>query len=507
MHFRHSIVFVAVIAAALAIVVTDATPVLRMVHLMHRHGARTPIVLENTERFCGINPCGELVEEGRAMLMSLGATLQQRYSGFLPAQYDPLTILSRSTYIDRTLQSAMGMLWGLFPNASNFFPVVRSRPLDEDTLLVPNNAWPAWLVHTHTPSFLSAVSAAISAEAANLGITSAVMTQIGIETSQPSLCPDYPMYCLLVAWDVAAYVNAIGTLPTYPTLRTYYNQMRRLQEVYNLAQYAYNASREYDIGMGSQGYIMAKSIIAGFNSSAGGALRERLVHWSAHDTSLMPLYITMGLRTIPPATTSAWEGFVPDFAETALFEAYEDDVTGAVTVRAQVGTPEQTPGAHPYTFRPLPMTCIDATGASYTVTSGAGCPLEDWNRFIETTAPRAPGGGVCYFDPADQEELCGDASAAPQDDNCVMFRRVCPETACAATTVPSLVDPASGYTCVASAPAAPLTNAPTPAAPVEAGVARSVVIGVGAGLGVGCLLFLVIGYVIGSRKPDRKSVV
>ncbi|CBZ39109.1 tartrate-sensitive acid phosphatase acp-3.2, putative [Leishmania donovani] len=65
-----------VLAAALlvaAAVSVDARLVVRMVQVVHRHGARSALINDNTTEICGtLYPCGELTGEGVEMVRAIG---------------------------------------------------------------------------------------------------------------------------------------------------------------------------------------------------------------------------------------------------------------------------------------------------------------------------------------------------------------------------------------------------------------------------------------------------
>ena len=77
------------------------------------------------------------------MLRKLGEFIRSRYSTsgpqgpyFASANYDPQFTYTRSTDVQRTLQSADGLLWGIYPNASTFFPAISTVDPNTDVLLI-----------------------------------------------------------------------------------------------------------------------------------------------------------------------------------------------------------------------------------------------------------------------------------------------------------------------------------------------------------------------------------
>ena len=89
-------------------------------HIHFRHGARSPIHLTDYKDIFGNNWSfpGELTPIGKRMEFILGVYLQDRYSSFLPKEYDPREIYIISSDLNRTLQSAYSVLSGLYPNGT-----------------------------------------------------------------------------------------------------------------------------------------------------------------------------------------------------------------------------------------------------------------------------------------------------------------------------------------------------------------------------------------------------
>eukprot|EP01017_Pseudomicrothorax_dubius_P047422 TRINITY_DN8524_c0_g1_i2.p1 TRINITY_DN8524_c0_g1~~TRINITY_DN8524_c0_g1_i2.p1 ORF type:complete len:367 (+),score=62.42 TRINITY_DN8524_c0_g1_i2:34-1134(+) len=114
MKARSSLVF-----ATLLLLVLNIYPTLgelKLVIQFNRHGARGPIYdLPDREYW---NQFGQLTPVGMRQLYLLGAQLRQRYiidQKFLPEKYNPDVIFVRSTAVNRTIMSAMSLLYGLYP--------------------------------------------------------------------------------------------------------------------------------------------------------------------------------------------------------------------------------------------------------------------------------------------------------------------------------------------------------------------------------------------------------
>lgn len=120
---------------------------LEQVHLLFRHGDRTPIAAYPNDPWKDYpwpGGWGQLTKRGINRHFQLGVWLRQRYEGFLSTEYSREEIVIRSTDTDRTLMSALSNLAGLFPPDVNqtwspslaWQPIpVHTVPQEEDYLL------------------------------------------------------------------------------------------------------------------------------------------------------------------------------------------------------------------------------------------------------------------------------------------------------------------------------------------------------------------------------------
>lgn len=120
---------------------------LQQVHLLFRHGDRTPISAFPTDPnrdYPWPGGWGQLTVRGMQRHFQLGQWLRQRYEGFLSEKYDRAEIVVRSTDTDRTLMSALSNLAGLYPPHAEqtwnpdlaWQPIpVHTVPQEEDYLL------------------------------------------------------------------------------------------------------------------------------------------------------------------------------------------------------------------------------------------------------------------------------------------------------------------------------------------------------------------------------------
>ena len=91
--------------------------------VLHRHGIRTPCTEwpgdQSNAKFANVEPgLGQLTPAGATEVKRVGAQLRQRYvatHGLLSGNYVSSEWYSRSTHVDRTLQSANALLQGVYP--------------------------------------------------------------------------------------------------------------------------------------------------------------------------------------------------------------------------------------------------------------------------------------------------------------------------------------------------------------------------------------------------------
>eukprot|EP00759_Apiculatamorpha_spiralis_P037834 PhF_6_TR37496/c0_g2_i3/m.55345 len=102
--------------------------------IVHRHGIRTgsKVTMSSDKQTVSfsctpLDSCA-LTPRGKAMLRGLGQYLNTTYRSILPAKYDKSIIRTRSSALDRTIQSAEAMLDGLYPDDPTAAPVVMMYP-------------------------------------------------------------------------------------------------------------------------------------------------------------------------------------------------------------------------------------------------------------------------------------------------------------------------------------------------------------------------------------------
>jgi hypothetical protein len=425
-----------VVSVATATVATATFDTVQ-VQVMHRHGARAAIVADNMTLVCGeAKYCGELNEAGRNMLVNVGAWIRNQFGTALglPAAYSQYHSYSRSTDLDRTMQSAVGLLHGLYPDNASFFPVVNTVFFDTDELLLIDAQ-----MSYHIPVAINDAPAfALPASFFEL-FTPAELNAMGRETYQHALCSlpafDQAAYqqCVFRVQDIAASWNAEGRLSATatPTVLAKYANLSVARRDYNTQLYIYDASNEDQRNRGSTGYNLASRIVNQMYAAAGllGAAAvpyQTLMEWSAHDTTYMPLASAIGFNTP--------EYMLPLFGEAFVMELSRDSTAANPNasnfyVRIWGGHPSQSPGPHDVDMQELTVNGLDAQNKPVAGSGATPVSLDDFARLVNSTAPQSPAGD-CYLSKKVIKKIHCDTIHVPDDANCILWRQRCPRFSC-----------------------------------------------------------------------------
>ena len=419
--------------------------------VVHRHGARTPIVSVNTTAICKPHgKCGSLTSNDKDMLYHLGRYLRENYNTTITpySYYDPEgSIVSRSTDTPRTIQSATEMIKGLFAHLiktdvnhetnpspledSLLDPVVSTVPLDRDDLL---------LVWTGLPSLVLMQAvwnndffATMQNQTLKL-LSLAKLRQLGAEVGPSEECDlqAHPQTfnafnCALDLQDFWNCNRAEGFAASYPLLAKYGpGVLTQVLEEYNswsewiFDDNKYNGNFIRDAG--TLGFQLATKIINDAKQPTEGS--PSVFHYSGHDTTLMPLWQTLGNLTL----------LNPGFGAAMIFEVYSGEANKTI-IKAKIGEPGQLPDDHTYRFDEYQMLCtrMESVGGAVTYTS-ASCPLEDFERFIQGRGPTSVL-GKCFANASMLAAVqCTPEERGPLKKKltqaCKVFRQACPITAC-----------------------------------------------------------------------------
>ncbi|CAJ1038036.1 putative membrane-bound acid phosphatase 2 [Leishmania braziliensis MHOM/BR/75/M2904] len=420
-----------------AVAAEDILKVLQ-VQVLHRHGARAGLPRENTTKICTESPCGYLSWAGVEMLLKVGGFLRSRYNSdpsvvsspmFESPNYNLDVAYSRSTDVLRTLQSAEAFLRGFFPNMDSLYAAIHTVPESADVLLNSNTQ--PWLkfFYSNNKRLLREVCNPRTDE---LFPDWREITKIGAEIYQEGFCSDYETRsdCARTLFDIGAAKKAVGELSQYPLLEANFEKLKSITTVLFDYEYHYNHSDPLMFKQGGRGQPFAQQMVTNMEGVMAGSNTYRLMHYSAHDTSLGPVWGTLGDRTP--------DGMMPPFAQVLVAELLQNTTTGAHYVRILRGCPGQSPDTK-FDFAwnsEWQMQCMDALGIAYKAKENI-CPFADFKRFVKWSEP-ADVRGYCYLDQASidiancpsETVVYGTPSSVLVPSTCQFYRSACPQFAC-----------------------------------------------------------------------------
>lgn len=419
---------------------TTAYAALVKLAIMHRHGARSGSSLVDGQVICAYPYC-QLTSRGIDQLRTVGRYINMTYGSQLglPPQYNVSYITSVSTAVPRVVVSAEAFIMGVY-DGQEPLPFIQFDPDNVDTMMSQWNSVPSFILQNRYNVSLAYVNP----------ITLATMSSEDIEyianylgLYDQCVVQNSPYTCVAIVADNYA-SNYTNGLPVDPRLTLLYPTLRQLVARFVNFMMGYQPlapNNTWSREVGSLGYQWAQDMIGFFNTPPSANSITVLKHYAAHDWSLSALYGAVGHVTEANAGDAAT---VPQFGQTVVFELHSDG-GGAPYIVPKMGYPTEEPNV-PITFglSPMAILCAAADGSVYNGTNG--CPLEDFSRFVASTAPQAPN-GQCYYTPEMMAEAqCLDSAMPPMGSSCLFYRQACPLTPCALSEG-SLADPRFGYGC------------------------------------------------------------
>lgn len=434
-------VAVALIAATSPLTATEAAVErkIRLVQVLHRHGARAGQPTYNQTELCTEAPCGYLSEAGLTMLQRVGAFLRARYNTdatvvdepmFPSEDYDLDAVYSRSTDVLRTLQSAEAFLRGFFPNQDTLFPAIHTQPESFDMLLNSNAVpWLRYFYRYNTPLLNKIGNPPCDelfpdwTELTAIGASAFSEARCGTQSNRSS--------CAREMFDLAAAKLASGQISSFPLLLANYEKLQTITRAVFDYEYHFDKSEDLHLRQGGRGQPFVQELLTNIANTIAKENTFPMMHYSAHDTTLAPVWGTLADRTD--------NGMLPLFAQALVCELLEDAADGSFHVRLLRGHPGQSPDTN-FEFvwdDTWAMRCVDSLGVMYTATDNT-CPLADFERLVKWSEP-ADLRGLCYLDEEsvamrDCPEWTATAGAASDGPElpaaCVFYRSHCPEFAC-----------------------------------------------------------------------------
>nr|CCC95847.1 unnamed protein product [Trypanosoma congolense IL3000] len=426
LYWFHDIVSLCFIFLQMNVCAVQSTLELKVVQLVHRHGARSPIVSYNQSTICGNVPCGHLNSAGLSMLINAGKFLRAHYTegpygSFFPSESYNLSVsYTESTDVLRTIQSAEALLSGLFPNKTLFFPAVHTAS-DEASVLSRGFSAP------YTRAFLKLDTEwwrRVCNPRADTILGYKTLLSISREVFSEGFCanPLKICECAQGLYDIGAAMNASGRIVDYPLLQKYLKQLREVEVFVTRMWFRYNASDKTHVNMGSLGQDLAQQILSNAKSYMSGSSSFKLYHYSGHDTTIAPLASTLG--DFAPTALS------PPFGQLYAFELLHNPDTDEYSMRVRRGAPGQAPESnYLFSWDNYRLKCMEKSNKVYYAADNT-CPFSDFERFVNSTKPRSPA-GLCYLSGRHRKLFdCPGSMRKPSNKDCKMLRRACPASAC-----------------------------------------------------------------------------
>ncbi|CAD2214396.1 Histidine phosphatase superfamily (branch 2), putative [Angomonas deanei] len=419
--------------------------VLELAQAVHRHGARSPVVDHNITEICGFEfPCGFLNREGQQQTVQVGHFLRHRYTAdetvvdpthpFLPDELYNLTVAySRSSNVPRTLQSAEGVLRGLFPNMTHYYPAILAETTTTDLLLRADNLAAIYADTNFAKEELKEVCNPVADAEFPDGT---LLNQIAAEVHSDEFCsnPKKRVSCAKKLCDIGRCYQTTGRLAEdgYPLLREHLPELCTVAACVNRFKSSFNASNPVHVLQGSRGQVLVQEILHNARQKMKGKNTYKFMDYSTHDSTLRPLAGTLG--------DNSDLAMMPTFATTYVFEllrrataAEGSTEVGDYAMRVKRGHPGVTPDTNfEFAWDDFELRCMRAAGDVY-VAEGNVCPLEDFIRFIDSSKP-TNAAGLCYVDPVLLARMKCPADAEETKEvlnsDCKLYRQQCPSYAC-----------------------------------------------------------------------------
>ncbi|XP_050332839.1 prostatic acid phosphatase-like [Bactrocera neohumeralis] len=340
--------------------VNTSKSTLKLVHMVFRHGARTPVTTYPNDPYVNdtFHPTGwgHVTNKGKVELYHLGEWLHRRYGKFMEPHYSPEYVYAQSTASPRALMSMSTVLASFFPPRGtdmewnteyNWQPIpVFSEPLEQDSLLLVRTPCPRFFEAREEVFQLPKVKAEL-AEHEDLFQNLTKLTGVPIKNADDV----NSLYNTLLAEQEFGYTLPAWTKDYFP------EKMQFLAE----QSFIYNA---YTKEMQKiKGGPFLKKMFAEMLEKRNGKLspgNRKLFIYAAHDWTVGNIMASLNL----------WEGQMLRFAVTLIFELHQNQQTGEYYIEIYLRNSEDG--------------CAELLSVP---NCGAQCPLD---RLIELNADVIP---------------------------------------------------------------------------------------------------------------------
>ncbi|KRT86473.1 Phosphatase [Oryctes borbonicus] len=353
-----SVLFVSLIAVGVYSSSALNSKELLLVHVISRHGARTPVDTYPTDPY--INDTfypvgwGQLTNEGKQDLFRLGQDLRKRYDEFLGDQYSTDLYYSQSTEVDRTLSSVQVINAGIWEpkgdqkwSSLNWQPIpVHYEPLNKDTLLLVRKTCAQYEIELRNVMMSLEVQEKLKL---NKEIFEYLEIWSGNKIEDFDDVQD--LYSTLYAEESFNLTLPEWTINVYP------------EKLYEMTTYSFHLRAYNTILTKLKGGVLLKKIIKDFVMKKDGTLKpkgRKLFVYGGHDSTIANLL--SALKIFKP--------HVPDYAATIVLEFSRNRFTNEYGVEVYYRMSID----HPLEIKQLPN-------------CDTFCPLDDFLRITADVVP------------------------------------------------------------------------------------------------------------------------
>ncbi|XP_076257186.1 prostatic acid phosphatase-like isoform X1 [Rhynchophorus ferrugineus] len=291
---------------------TNEDKELKMLHVIMRHGARTPADTYPNDPFINntFYPVGwgQLTNEGKLQLYEIGHYFRHRYNNFLGEYYWPDEYYAESTDVDRTKASVQLINAGLWPPKTiqtwgplEWQPIpVHSEPLSQDMLLLVRKPCAAYHIERDS---------VIASEEIQSKFKESQNLFDDLTTITGKIVKDFDDVQDIFS-TLRAEESFNVTLPEWT--RNYYPDKMLGPTIFSYILNAWNDKMNR-----LKGGVLLKKIFGDWESRADGTISpatRKAFLYVGHDSTIVNL-----MRTL-----KVWDAQLPDYSITILLELYED---------------------------------------------------------------------------------------------------------------------------------------------------------------------------------------
>ncbi|KDR11063.1 Prostatic acid phosphatase [Zootermopsis nevadensis] len=334
---------------------------LQLVHVLFRHGQRTPADTYPTDPYINytFEPVGwgQLTNSGKLAQYHQGQYLRARYNKFLGALYSPEIIVAQSTDVDRTKMSAQLELAGLWPPAPSqqwnpdllWQPIpLHSEPLERDSLLLVRVPCPKYQYErnnvkasTEVRNILAAYNATELYQVLAEKTGTTYQDPDDVQSLYSTLKAEEDFNLTLPEWTNGIYPNRLIPLTVFSfVLNAYNTELQKLK-----------------------GGPLLKKIISDTKEKVEGtqtSVRRKMFMYAGHDSTISNLLSALNV----------WDPQIPGYGIMVLIELHHNKETGHHIKLFLRNTTDHDP---------YPLTIPGCDTA---------CPLDQFRKLTDPVVPR-----------------------------------------------------------------------------------------------------------------------